>query len=441
MTALARLAAFGPFVVLAAVPAFSATIHVPADQPTIQAGINASSAGDTVLVACGTYLEHDIVLRSSVTLRSEGGEPGCVTINAQGLGRVLSGQDLAPETRIEGLTLTGGALVLPYWGAVLCRGGSPSFSSCLFADNAGAGLVATESSDPVLAACTFARNQRSGMRVEKGGGARLTDCMFEDNWFPGSTPGGGMFADGGNVELLRCTFARNTCGDSGGAVGAWNTANLRIEDCSFTRNSGSAGGAIAMIWSQATIADSQFHGNTAGAGGALFCYDQASMTVTGSTFVGNSAETKGGGAMVDYYAWLNVRSSTFFGNAAPDGGGLHQALGNLTVENTIIAQSPQGGALKCSQPVDPVIRCSDFHGNTGGDWISCAAGLLGLYGNVSADPLFCDAPAGDFRIADASPCAPEHSGGCGLIGAWPVGCGATTVEPTTWGALKHAFRR
>ncbi len=46
------------------------TIHVPADQPTIQLGIDASSDGDTVLVAPGTYVENiqvnqDIVVRGS----------------------------------------------------------------------------------------------------------------------------------------------------------------------------------------------------------------------------------------------------------------------------------------------------------------------------------------------------------------------------------------
>src|SRR5687768_16244262 len=35
----------------------AATIHVPADQPTIQAAIDASASGDTVLVAPGTYYE------------------------------------------------------------------------------------------------------------------------------------------------------------------------------------------------------------------------------------------------------------------------------------------------------------------------------------------------------------------------------------------------
>ena len=39
-------------------PAFASTIHVPADQPTIQAAINAAAKGDTVLVSPGTYVEN-----------------------------------------------------------------------------------------------------------------------------------------------------------------------------------------------------------------------------------------------------------------------------------------------------------------------------------------------------------------------------------------------
>ena len=48
------------------------TIHVPADQPSIQAGINAAHDGDTVSVAPGTYYENINFLGKSITLRPSG---------------------------------------------------------------------------------------------------------------------------------------------------------------------------------------------------------------------------------------------------------------------------------------------------------------------------------------------------------------------------------
>ncbi len=52
-----RLAAATATLRLAGPAAMAATIHVPGDQPTIQAGINAAIDGDVVEVACGDYEE------------------------------------------------------------------------------------------------------------------------------------------------------------------------------------------------------------------------------------------------------------------------------------------------------------------------------------------------------------------------------------------------
>src|SRR5271168_3437186 len=47
-----------------------ATIHVPGDQPSIQAGIDASSNGDVVLVAPGTYNENIDFKGKAITVTS-----------------------------------------------------------------------------------------------------------------------------------------------------------------------------------------------------------------------------------------------------------------------------------------------------------------------------------------------------------------------------------
>lgn len=92
-------------------PARSITIHVPGDESTIAAALQASVAGDSIVVSCGTYFEHNLVLKSGVVLRSASGLPDCVTIDAQDDGRIMYADSVDVSTHIEGITFKDGAIM------------------------------------------------------------------------------------------------------------------------------------------------------------------------------------------------------------------------------------------------------------------------------------------------------------------------------------------
>jgi hypothetical protein len=196
--------------------ALAATIHVPGDQPTIQAGIDAAGVGDTVLVATGNYLEHEILMSTlGITLRSETGLPECVVIDAQGLGRVLICEQVVNPTYIEGFTITGGvaqgAPAESRGGGIYCLGSWPMIAHCRFADNYahyGGGLYCGGSS-PGVSDCDFTGNQ--------------------------AYTGGGTYVRDASPTFHRCRFVGNEVQTDGGAIGVSNGAPV-IDYCVFTEN-------------------------------------------------------------------------------------------------------------------------------------------------------------------------------------------------------------
>ena len=182
------------------------------------------------------------------------------------------------------------------------------------------------------------------------------------------------------------------------------------------------------------------HGNH---GGAIDLYS-CDATITRCTFTGNSAADFGGGILCGLGSDAAISNCTFDGNAAEHGAGV-AAGGNCdpTIENSIIAFSTGGGAVYCHDyaPCSISLTCCDLYGNVGGDWVDCGSGQQGIAGNVSLDPRFCgdSVPDSPYTLDSGSPCAAANSQGCGLIGAFDVGC-ATPVEAASWAVIKSLYR-
>ena len=178
-------------------PSGGRTIRVPSEEPTIQAGIDAASAGDTVLVASGTYYEHDIIMKSGVYLSSETGQSDCVTVDAQQEGRVFYCYGVDSLASIVGFMITGAP---PLYGEP--GGGMRCIESC-----------------PAVTNCKFFESRAyygGGMSCEYDSNATLTNCVFLSN--EADSGGGGMFCFYSSPTLINCTLSGNQAGDVGGGM-------------------------------------------------------------------------------------------------------------------------------------------------------------------------------------------------------------------------------
>jgi predicted outer membrane repeat protein len=114
------------------------------------------------------------------------------------------------------------------------------------------------------------------------------------------------------VNISGLTFA-NGSAPNGGAIG--NSGTLTVTNSTFSGNSAQGGTAFGgAIFSQGllTVTNSTFSGNSAGQGGAILNTNMT--TVTNSTFSGNSAGNSGGAILAN--GPLTVTDSTFSGNSA-----------------------------------------------------------------------------------------------------------------------------
>ena len=114
--------------------AAAAVIHVPADQPTIQQGIDAASAGDIVEVAAGTYFENLDFHGKAISLQSASGAAHTI-IDGSNVGTVINFQTgEGRDSKVIGFTIQHGNN--SFGAGIMLSGASPKIKRNIFRNNA-----------------------------------------------------------------------------------------------------------------------------------------------------------------------------------------------------------------------------------------------------------------------------------------------------------------
>lgn len=408
------------------------------DQPTIQAAVWAAASGDTVLLANGTFTgdgNRDIdIFSSSVTVRSEAGDPSYCTIECGGS---ASEPHIAfdirfggsPPVTVEGITIingygpSGGALYIAMYAAQPC---TTVVRNCLFQDNTGewtgGAIEVTDDCSLILGDCVFVDNSaRSGGAVHllSNGSLAADSCDFVEN-LASQTCGGAICANNSACAVHGCGFVSNSAAGGGGAIYSTGGGVLGLSNCSFVTNSTPyVGGAVYVNGTDLGMTACVSRGNHCGpdgGGGSVNCSGEATASFISCTF---AADSLGDGAL----RFGPGMSPTFYA--------------------TVIAFAKDAAAIFCYPPAGtPLLYWCDIYGNELGDYTGCIASQSGLNYNLSQDPRFCDIPSGNLSYEDCSPCLGANNPSTYDIGAVAYAgcaCGEATV-PTTWGAIKALYR-
>ena len=178
---------------------FSTTINIPSDYTTIQAGINASVDGDTILVAHGTYSEN-LILEKEIVLASH-------ALNDDLNTEWINNENIQ-ETIISGPSEP----VDPNYGSCLViRDGNiaPTIFGFTFRDGIGTAMVENDTCELVV------------QRPERSGGAVLIYKAYPTIMYNRFINNGSVQADSGNGSIAVT---------NGGAIGQFSDEDVEFDE-------------------------------------------------------------------------------------------------------------------------------------------------------------------------------------------------------------------
>ena len=232
---------------------FATTINIPADYSTIQAGINETVDGDTVLVQPGAYIENINFNGKNITVAS----------------MYLTTQDTSyiSQTIIDGNQsgsvvkfMNGENLTATLLGFTIKNGLGNSISG-----NASGGIT-TLSSSP-----------------------SLKNLKIIDNF--SSSNGGGIYCSySSSPYIINVEISSNNAPNRGGGIYCSAYSNPILENVIIINNTAYEGGGMFLGLANSTITNSTIFGNTASVdGGGIYCFE-ASVSLSNSILWNDSPQ-------------------------------------------------------------------------------------------------------------------------------------------------------
>jgi len=379
------------------------TIHIPADRPTIQAGIDAASPGDTVVVAPNLYFENIDFQGKAITVQSSDGP--FKTIIDGSLGQrpaVLFTHHETLVSTLLGFTIQNGGAEADYKtrGGILVDNSSPTLRNNIITHNHCYGVWSRQGSPAVVNNVISATLSNGSCGFAGGSGVWLQDSLpstngvqLRPNFFhnilennvqsgqeaAGGNGGAGIAVWGGSPVIQANVFRNNrTFRGTGGGINVVYDANgvVILHNLIFGNEAGCGGGGLA------------FHfGTLIGPGAAIDLVEN--NTIVANTTNGSCGFTDHASAS-QIYVWQSTSQRVFVNNiivgttAAPavaDDTSYDSILSPLlNIFDHNLIWNPQG-RLVGGNLVDPT----------------------GQFGNISADPLFANSATNDFHLALGSP--------------------------------------
>ena len=377
-----------------AISAPASTIHVPGDQPTIQAGINAASNGDTVLVAPGTYYENIDFKGKAITVISSDGSAKTIIDGGAQTSTVIFKTSELRNSVLSGFSV---------------RNGGPATN----ATDVGSG-VEIEGAAPTIVNNIISGNACHAVEVDGGAPLLQSNTMSNTSALPGYCP-----FNGSGILLIANPAYGPLNGLHTTIIG--NIIEQNLHAISYD------GGGI-MIWANEgpLIENNIIRNNaTSGEGGAIASFNSIAVTIVQNLITGNSATNTGAaislhppeatiGPFIGIIANNTITGNTFSGpststNQAAGQVYLEGNLGQYVLVNNIIGWQNSLPALVCGTnynylSLTPLVfDHNDIYNPGGPTYGGACPDQTGIYGNISVDPRFSNPTLGDYHLLQGSP--------------------------------------